>query len=618
LACFFYSPSNAQETTANILDNSNWQGNVTPCSGSACYAGYSGGQTPSWNGTVFRWGYGGGSVHQQIALNQVFSDMGIDVLGFSYHWHVKNYNANTQFGSPQDPLDIYINLYDSSGNVVENYHYDYGYPITDWTHFAGTEIFADPYALSDLSNIKLTATGDDAGFWAGWYGPEFWPLELKIVYEVDACAANPLSDPTCEGYAEAYYNQQCSYDPLYDQGCTGYAEAYYTQQCGFDSLYDTGCPGYEEAYYQQQCGYDALYDQGCPGYAEAYYDQQCSLNALYDNGCPGYAEAYYDQQCSLDALYDTGCPGYEEAYYNQQCSLDALYDNGCPGYAEAFFGQQCEMNPQYSPICDGYIIEVQVPVIESQPQETFEEPVVVEQETVNEVFEETVVEEEIIEQPIEETKNEEPQEKQNEQAENSSEPAEQKNSRERPAIDAVSIGRGISDRLVGGLVSQSISSGESSATESQAMNEMMQADSAAFDSLLSESVSSSSSTQAQNDNNAAAGVGPVVVVIIPQQGSEQSNEPTEKQQSLAERLAEQVRKNNLEKSATYKGQIAMLESINSAVDLTQYDTAMIDRDEIYVLSQIYGDQKIIGNNADHYRMRRQNYGLMQQLIRSQY
>lgn len=175
------------------------------------------------------------------------------------------------------------------------------------------------------------------------------------IYNFDlaaACAANPLSSPSCTGYAEAYaqliYNQSCSADPLYDIGCPGYEQAYYNQQCSINPLYDSGCSGYEQAYFDQQCSLNPLYDSGCIGYAEAYYNQQCSLDPLYDSGCNGYADAYFSYQCGLDSLYDAQCPGYAEAYYLQQCGIDALYDAGCAGYEEAYFAKyiQPELDKQ--------------------------------------------------------------------------------------------------------------------------------------------------------------------------------------------------------------------------------------------------------------------------------
>lgn len=110
------------------------------------------------------------------------------------------------------------------------------------------------------------------------------------------CTNNPLADPSCPGYAEAYFMQQCSANALYDSSCPGYAEAYFTQQCNANPLYAVTCPGYTEAYFTQQCSINALYDSGCPGYTEAYFAQQCQADGLYDSKCPNYAEAYAKKQ----------------------------------------------------------------------------------------------------------------------------------------------------------------------------------------------------------------------------------------------------------------------------------------------------------------------------------
>jgi hypothetical protein len=64
----------------------------------------------------------------------------------------------------------------------------------------------------------------------------------------DLCLVDPLSSPTCAGYAAAYLTQQCSLNALYDASCPGYAQAYFNQQCSLSSLYDRACPGYAEAY----------------------------------------------------------------------------------------------------------------------------------------------------------------------------------------------------------------------------------------------------------------------------------------------------------------------------------------------------------------------------------
>lgn len=151
-----------------------------------------------------------------------------------------------------------------------------------------------------------------------------------------ADCSNPLVNPYCPGYAEAYFNQQCTISALYNPSCPGYAAAYFTQQCSANPLYNVNCPGYATAYYNYQCSVNPLYHTGCPGYEQAYFTQQCTANPLYSVNCSGYADAYYVQQCTANPLYDSGCTGYAQAYFNQQCNLDGLYDRTCPNYAEAF------------------------------------------------------------------------------------------------------------------------------------------------------------------------------------------------------------------------------------------------------------------------------------------
>lgn len=129
-----------------------------------------------------------------------------------------------------------------------------------------------------------------------------------------ADCSNPLLNPLCPGYAEAYLQQQCTISALYNPSCPGYAAAYFTQQCTANPLYNVNCPGYATAYYNYQCSADPLYHTGCPGYEQAYFTQQCTANPLYSINCSGYADAYYVQQCTANPLYDSGCTGYAQAY----------------------------------------------------------------------------------------------------------------------------------------------------------------------------------------------------------------------------------------------------------------------------------------------------------------
>ena len=122
----------------------------------------------------------------------------------------------------------------------------------------GVMITASPVTIGMTGNL---AQGE---FVQHFYGSNFATQGLHIAAlqgttYVDPCLANPLSSPTCQGYAAAFLSQQCTITPLYDNSCPGYAQAYFTQQCTLNQLWDKSCPGYGAAYFEQQCSLDGLY-----------------------------------------------------------------------------------------------------------------------------------------------------------------------------------------------------------------------------------------------------------------------------------------------------------------------------------------------------------------------
>ena len=247
---FFGSYCNA-ETTTNLLEPSaqNWTGQY----GTGYWGGISGGPNPNRipNGDGFVWSYGQTALGTSIAINTALQNAGVQVDGFTYKWKVKNGNANQFTNQPGiDPFDITVDILKADGSLYKSYNYDYGYSH-NWTEHTGTELFPDNFLPpSFFGNIDITATGQDSGNWAGWYGPEFNPSqsEFNLIYSTNPCYNNSLHDPNCIGYAEAYaqqlYDQQCQASALYDTGCPGYAAAYFTQQCTMDPLYNTSCPEY--------------------------------------------------------------------------------------------------------------------------------------------------------------------------------------------------------------------------------------------------------------------------------------------------------------------------------------------------------------------------------------
>ena len=311
-------PAPAQsQTSQNLIDGNNWNGATYGADPGGCCASISGSGAlyDTTTGTIM-FSYGQDILNQTIAINQALKQSGVEVDGYNYGWSWRTISNN---GSGGDTLRFEVTVKDAAGNEVERYVYDYSsslHAMDVWHTESGTETFYQSYL--DPQNISLSIIGKDGGFWAGYYGPEVRDVSLTLNYSANPCAADPLFDPSCDGYAEAYAQQQ------------------YDLNCQANPLYDSGCPGYAQAYFDQQCSADPLYNASCPGYASAYFSYQCSLDPLFDAACPGYADALYAYECSADSLFDTGCPGYEAAYLEYQCSLDALYDRSCEGYNEAY------------------------------------------------------------------------------------------------------------------------------------------------------------------------------------------------------------------------------------------------------------------------------------------
>jgi hypothetical protein len=363
LSCFLVSNTVQAETSQNLIDPQAWSGATYGNDPGGCCASVSGSGPLYDNSTgVIMYSYGQYMLSQSIAINNALKLSGVEVNGYNYNWTYRLVPKSSPTDAAHtDTLIFYVEVVNSKGQLVEQYQYDRSAPVKvgqndQWVTESGTETFNNPYV--DPQSIIMRIIGKDGGFWGGYYGPEIKDIGLSLNYQANPCGSNPMFDPSCPGYADAYaqmmYDQNCAADPLYDSGCPGYASAYETQQCNANPLYSQSCPGYQQAYYDQQCSMNPLYDTGCPGYQQAYYDQQCAANPLYDSGCSGYAKAHHDQQCSANPLYATDCPGYQQAYYSQQCKSNPLYDTGCPGYAPAFYSQQCSITALYDTGCPGY------------------------------------------------------------------------------------------------------------------------------------------------------------------------------------------------------------------------------------------------------------------------
>ena len=289
----------------------------------------------------------------------MFSNGVVGFLNPQNHWCCQGFDLRTNNGTPFSfailPLQTDLVNYGQGRFLTEGtpqyqrYAWEniseYGVPQNLNTF--GVEIRPDGYIgihyekvnISPWRTVTRGMTGDVGQYEQFYHGAGYssnTPVIDSVASTGNLCLSNPLSDPSCAGYQEAYTSQQCAISPLYSPQCVGYEQAYLTQQCSLNALYNASCQGYEAAYFNQQCSLNPLYNSGCAGYETAYFNYQCTQNPLYNSRCVGYEQAYLTQQCNISQLYSNQCSGYQDAYYAQQCAINGLYDRQCPNYAEAY------------------------------------------------------------------------------------------------------------------------------------------------------------------------------------------------------------------------------------------------------------------------------------------
>ena len=222
---FITLSSNSQTTDSTTGNLTNFTGSPTDTTSVWNNAGSVGQPLTCWapggqgycgpNPRVSAWGagsnvinfsYGTVDLNQVVNINKALAigGSGVQLSGFNFGFTAKN--GNGWDDGRQDYLSAYVKLYGSSGNQVTSYDYTnqtnrrYG-----WTNFNFNETFVTPYTASSLSNIQYGFVGRDNNFWVGPYGPEIINVNFSLKYSVkpDPCIADPLSSPTCPGYALA-------------------------------------------------------------------------------------------------------------------------------------------------------------------------------------------------------------------------------------------------------------------------------------------------------------------------------------------------------------------------------------------------------------------------------
>ena len=167
----------------------------------------SGGQCANGIDGTYTFGYGQTVIAQtQDAIAEALKIAGITVVGYRWQWRVKNADTNyfvEQNQSSADPLIVTVTVKDKDGNVLDEREWDYSYYIYDWEQKYGMHWY-DPFISGeDIDTITLEVEAYDAGYWAGYYGPEFGSAaiySILVVEPLDPCKQIPIVDPTCEGF----------------------------------------------------------------------------------------------------------------------------------------------------------------------------------------------------------------------------------------------------------------------------------------------------------------------------------------------------------------------------------------------------------------------------------
>ena len=217
LLCSGYSNSQSIDpATGNLINTGSTPTDTTSTWNNGVYvnqlcfgAGQPGncGPNPSIReGNNINFSYGTVNLNQIVNINKALSigGSGVQLSGFNFGFMAKN--GNGWDDGRQDYLSAYVNFYNAAGGLAANYDYtSQTNQRYNWTLFNFSETFASPVAASSYSNAQVGFIGRDNNFWAGTYGPEIYNVNFSLKYSVrpDPCIADPLSSPTCPGYALA-------------------------------------------------------------------------------------------------------------------------------------------------------------------------------------------------------------------------------------------------------------------------------------------------------------------------------------------------------------------------------------------------------------------------------
>ncbi len=391
---FSYSNAQTVATTPNLIGGTWNNVNVGTHPNDCCTGGPAPLYDPATN--TIHFSYGQTAVHQVIGINTALSGTGIQINGWNWGYDLRNKNGTGGQGGTDD---IYATSFmtNNLGQIIKQSDQYYNTQF-EWTRFTGTQLLDSPLSLQNSGSLGIQFVSRDAGFWAGYYGPQVRNVSLAANYTVDPCAANPRYSPSCAGFNDANMWSTGDLTSIYG---TSFA---INQALGFGNSgvrVHSATWGYDYSIGNQYCNSTFL-GIFCTGWADSMvggsmnvtnssgqqiaYDTNSHSgqnisgsfrreillgntsrdistlgNATINTWTTGIASAtpylgfnFTPDICNTNPLTSPQCPGYAQAIFTQQCSANPLYDAQCPGYAQAYFTQQCTANQLYNPACPGY------------------------------------------------------------------------------------------------------------------------------------------------------------------------------------------------------------------------------------------------------------------------
>jgi hypothetical protein len=372
-----------------------WSGSVAGQNG-----GYSGGGNgPAFNAVTntLIFGYTTKTATQNITAEAFaiqhaldLSNSGIKINGYNYSWQINN--SGQQSGTLVGQIQMLRGT-----TPLETYGYNYNAATDGFELKTGTQTFNNPQSLLAGDSFKLSFTGKDSRFWAGYYGPQVRDPSITLNYTTDPCMSNPAYSSSCAGfndiltsrrmYAESYAINQAL--DLVGAGLKihglnyGYDYVLGGRWCsvaGTNPDGTLGCSVWDDS--SLAVGVAVTKSNGSVLYSNAHlHSEQNSSgstnyshifsNSLSLGDMGGFAMVdqvngtgavfnkfsswkYTPDPCVVNPLSSTSCSGYAAAYQAQQCTANVFFDSSCPGYAEAMFTRQCTANPLSNPACPGY------------------------------------------------------------------------------------------------------------------------------------------------------------------------------------------------------------------------------------------------------------------------